>query len=117
MIRLTRPFRPPPRRTSQALNGLPGWWRSHSQASSTTAVRARGLPARLRPWSRPDPPLRDGLGGEARARPAAPVRARRQADVGGELAPVREAPVEHLVAEHGRDLGTDPLQPPQRREP
>src|SRR3954451_3327175 len=121
MIRLIRPFRPPTRRTNQALSGLPGWWRSHSQASSTTAVRARGLPARLRPWSRLSPPLRYGLGAPAPQAagggPAARVRARRQADVGGELAPVREAAVEHLVAEHGRDLGTDPLQPPQRRDP
>src|SRR3954464_7829701 len=51
------------------------------------------------------------------AEPTAPVRARGQADVGGELPPVREAAVEHLVAEHGRDLGTDALQPPQRRDP
>src|SRR3954452_1957472 len=51
------------------------------------------------------------------AEPTAPVGARGQADVGGELPPVREAAVEHLVAEHGRDLRTGALQPPQRRDP
>src|SRR3954464_621034 len=114
MIRLIRPFRSPTRRTNQALSGLSGWWRSHSQASSTPAVPARGVPAPLRPRARAGGGRAGAL---AAAGSAAPVRAGRQADVGGELPPVREAAVEHLVAEHGRDLRTDALQPPQRRDP
>src|SRR3954470_1514435 len=85
------------------------------------AQRALGLVAQPQPGELHDRRPGARVAGPAEALvaagSAAPVRARRQADVGGELPPVREAAVEHLVAEHGRDLGTDPLQSRQRRDP
>jgi hypothetical protein len=58
-------FRPPSSRTrsaNQRLSAEPGWLRSQSQASSTIAVRKRGLPDFEMPCSLWMRPLSQGVG-------------------------------------------------------
>ena len=61
-MRRTRPLVWPTRSRNQLLSALPGWWRNHSQASSTIVVRRRGLPALEIPCSRSRRPLFHGIG-------------------------------------------------------
>src|SRR3954454_25142954 len=61
MIRRIRPLLEPTRSWNQRARALPGWWRSHSQASSIAVRLARGLPDLAMPWSRRTAPLCHGL--------------------------------------------------------
>src|SRR2546423_15556293 len=58
-------------------SALPGWWRSHDQASSTMSVRTRALPALLMPWSCSREPDRYGL----EPKPTLPASSRRLLNV------------------------------------
>jgi hypothetical protein len=48
--------------TEPGAQGMPGWYRSHIQASSIRVVRTMELPDLLMPWSRSIDPLDQGLG-------------------------------------------------------
>ena len=100
MTRRMRPSHAPTRAWNQRASALPGWWRSHSQASSIAVRRARGLPDLVMPWSRRTVPLCQGLGGEPK--------------VAAHFAPVAEVAEERLVAQHDGEGGTDAS---QAREP
>src|SRR3954454_20375669 len=57
IIRRIRPLLEPTRSWNHRARALPGWWRSHSQASSIAVRLARGLPDLAMPWSRRTAPL------------------------------------------------------------
>jgi hypothetical protein len=59
---LTRPVADPTRLRNQTASALSGWLRTHSQASSISALRARAFPALVMPCSRDLRPLANGLG-------------------------------------------------------
>ena len=50
MIRRMRPLAPATRPWNHRASALPGWWRSHSQASSIAVRLARGLPDLAMPY-------------------------------------------------------------------
>ena len=94
-MRLTRPVADPTRLRNQTASALSGWLRTHSQASSISALRARALPALVMPCSRDLRPLAKRTGG--------------QPHIGGHVAPAGKASVEHLLGEDGCKLRPDAL--------